>query len=87
MITSRRAFITGLGATLITAPAIVRAGSLMPVKPVRLVVPEIWVTFSPDMYDLFKARTDAAIAVMRKNLAESMYADHGPNPFGGLLSA
>jgi hypothetical protein len=31
MITSRRSFITGLAA-LITAPAIVRAGSLMPVK-------------------------------------------------------
>lgn len=32
MITSRRSFLTGLTATLITAPAIVRAGSLMPVK-------------------------------------------------------
>lgn len=32
MILARRAFLTGLGATLITAPAIVRAGSLMPVK-------------------------------------------------------
>lgn len=32
MITSRRSFLTGLGAVLITAPAIVRAGSLMPVK-------------------------------------------------------
>lgn len=32
MITSRRTFLTGLGAALITAPAIVRAGSLMPVK-------------------------------------------------------
>lgn len=35
---SRRKFFTGLGATLITAPAIVRAASLMPVKamPVEL---------------------------------------------------
>ena len=32
MITSRRSFIAGLGAALITAPAIVRAGSLMPVR-------------------------------------------------------
>lgn len=31
---SRRGFLTGLGAVLITAPAIVRAGSLMPVKRV-----------------------------------------------------
>lgn len=32
MITSRRSFLTGLGAALVVAPAIVRAGSLMPVK-------------------------------------------------------
>jgi hypothetical protein len=32
MITTRRSFITGLGAALVAAPAIVRAGSLMPVK-------------------------------------------------------
>ena len=32
IIPSRRGFLTGLGAALITAPAIVRAGSLMPVK-------------------------------------------------------
>lgn len=34
MITSRRAFLTGLGATLITAPAIVRPDSLMKIKPI-----------------------------------------------------
>lgn len=32
MILARRSFLTGLGAALITAPSIVRAGSLMPVK-------------------------------------------------------
>lgn len=32
MISSRRSFLVGLGAALITAPAIVRAGSLMPVR-------------------------------------------------------
>ena len=36
MITSsRRGFIAGLGAVLISAPAIVRAGSLMPVKVIE----------------------------------------------------
>jgi hypothetical protein len=30
----RRSFLTGLGASLVAAPAIVRAGSLMPVKSV-----------------------------------------------------
>lgn len=37
MITSRRSVLVGLGAALITAPAIVRAGSLM---PVRLMLPD-----------------------------------------------
>jgi hypothetical protein len=32
LLTSRRGFLTGLGAVLVAAPAIVRAGSLMPVK-------------------------------------------------------
>jgi hypothetical protein len=32
IITSRRSFLTGLGSALITAPAIVHAGSLMPVR-------------------------------------------------------
>lgn len=32
MTPSRRSFLTGLAATIITAPAIVRVGSLMPVK-------------------------------------------------------
>ena len=36
---ARRGFLTGLGAALITAPAIVRAGSLMPVK--------IWLDLNP----------------------------------------
>lgn len=32
---ARRSFLTGLAAGLITAPAIVRAGSLMPVKAIK----------------------------------------------------
>jgi hypothetical protein len=32
---NRRALITGLGVSLITAPAIIRAGSLMPVKTMQ----------------------------------------------------
>ena len=35
---SRRGFLTGLGASLLAAPAIVRAGSLM---PVRAIVPRL----------------------------------------------
>lgn len=38
MISSRRSFITGL-VSLVTAPVIVRASSLMPVKPVK----PVWV--------------------------------------------
>lgn len=35
MILQRRAFLTGLGVSLIAAPAIERAGSLMPVRAIR----------------------------------------------------
>lgn len=38
MIPSRRSFLTGLGAALITAPAIVRVSSIMPVK--QVVIPQ-----------------------------------------------
>lgn len=41
ILTSRRGFLTGLGAALITAPAIVRAGSLMPVKATMEYHPEL----------------------------------------------
>lgn len=49
MIPSRRSFLTGLGATLITAPAIVRPSSLMPVKSFSPgIVPEYWMDgFTP----------------------------------------
>lgn len=36
MISSRRVFLTGLGASLVAAPAIVRAASLMPTKGVKV---------------------------------------------------
>lgn len=46
---NRRGFLTGLGAALFTAPAIVRASSLMPVKvvdlfPLRPETPPPWLT-------------------------------------------
>jgi len=47
---ARRSFIAGLGAALITAPAIVRAGSLMPVKQM------IWAP--DDIAALLDARLD-----------------------------
>lgn len=38
MILSRRGFIGGLAAALVTAPAIVSAGNLMPIRGVKLIV-------------------------------------------------
>lgn len=40
--TDRRAFLTGLTGTLICAPAIVRASSLMKIKPVEKIIQPIW---------------------------------------------
>lgn len=42
LIPSRRGFIAGLGASLITAPAIVRASSLMKVKALSDLSPPDW---------------------------------------------
>ena len=68
MITSRRAFLIGLGAALITAPAIVRAGALMPVKQIvkpvslyeeltlstrRAFVPRLYIQMAADGYGRF----------------------------------
>lgn len=44
MISSRRTFLTGLAATLVTAPAIVRASSLMPVKGIVMEVARVTFT-------------------------------------------
>lgn len=66
LISSRRKFLTGLGAALVTAPAIVRAASLMPVK----VMPTV-----DQLEMLFKQRMDEAYAVLRQNMANSLYGD------------
>lgn len=51
MITSRRSFLTGLGAALITAPAVVRASSLMPVRGLVMPVEQpLSIVMAPDMY-------------------------------------
>jgi hypothetical protein len=44
MLLQRRSFLTGLGASLIASPAIVRAGSLMPVKAIE------WTPIRPIFY-------------------------------------
>jgi hypothetical protein len=66
MITSRRSFLAGLGAVLVTAPPIVRAGSLMPVKAMP---PEV------DLQALLNARMNECYAIMRKNMEHNLYGD------------
>lgn len=51
MITSRRSLLTGLGASLIVAPAIVRAVSLMPVRGVVMPMgPPYFRIIDPSMF-------------------------------------
>lgn len=66
MISSRRKFLTGLGAVLITAPVIVRAGSLMPVKAMAA---------ETDIYALLAARIREATRIMRLNMTSILYGD------------
>lgn len=55
MIPSRRSFLTGLIASLVTAPAIVRAASLMPVKvmPADEVLARLATGHVADMSDIY----------------------------------
>lgn len=66
MITSRRAFITGLGAALVTAPAIVRAGSLMPVKQMPTV---------EMLKDLLEQRVNDAFEITKNHMAHCLFGD------------
>lgn len=61
---ARRSFITGLIA-LVAAPAIVRAGSLMPVKT--------YVTNADDLVALLARRIDEADRVLLNNLMQVYY--------------
>ncbi len=63
--TTRRSFITGL-ISFVAAPAIVRAGSLMPVKVMEPTL---------SIEDILRQRMDAAYAVMQDNLNRNLYGD------------
>jgi hypothetical protein len=79
---ARRSFLTGLGAVLVAAPAIVRATSIMPVKrmPVELRydgygnvrVYSGYDVVDNDLSDLLYRRIDAAQRVLATNLRESL---------------
>jgi hypothetical protein len=64
----RRTFLTGLAASLIAAPAIVRAASLMPVRGIVQPTTE-------DIYKLLAQRIHDAQEIMKQNLAYALYGD------------
>src|SRR6266704_3082525 len=77
MITSRRSFLTGLGAALVTAPAIVRATSLMPIK--QMIAP----IDINEMVRLLNTRIDDAHAMLRSAHDEALYIRYsGYEPIG-----
>lgn len=63
---ARRSFITGLIA-LMAAPAIVRAGSLMPVKTI------VW--SKDELLALLDRRLDHCAEVLARNLRDAIYSD------------
>ena len=78
---SRRGFIAGLGAFFCTAPAIVRATSLMPVRALddgfgmeytALYLSEE-AAFKEELLALLKVRMDKSYKVLRENLTRSLY--------------
>jgi hypothetical protein len=73
---ARRSFITGLIA-MVAAPAIVRAGSLMPVKAMPSV---------DDIHALLEARINDCVKIMARNLSETLYGDLPGRAFNAGLS-
>jgi hypothetical protein len=69
---SRRGFITGLISFAVTAPAIVRATSLMPVKLMEPLVPigiNHFIIMCPEQYEqLLRVRVAAAEQIMTENV-------------------
>lgn len=74
---ARRSFLTGLGAALFVAPAIVRASSLMPIKTLEPINID-------EMVVLLQRRLEAAEREMARQMAQSLYADVNNAPRGGL---
>lgn len=74
---SRRSFFTGAAATLITAPVIVRVGSLMPVKAIRVLTAE-------ELYAAMIGRLLASkMEQMSKAMADAMIYGHATIDHGG----
>ncbi len=68
--TTRRSFLTGLGASLIAAPAVVRAVSLMPVR--GIVMPVGW---WQDALMHKRIEIEIAYSIMRRNINQALYDD------------
>ena len=74
MTPSRRTFLTGLSASIIAAPAIVRFASLMPVRGIIQATPE-------DIYKLLAERILAAQNSMIASLIDNLYGDRFAKQF------
>ena len=82
--TSRRGFISGLGALFITAPAIVRATSLMGIKPFEEELIAQWIGYSGD----FSISAELAAVTRRAFVPSLQIQIFRDNPLlAGLRSA
>jgi len=75
--TSRRGFLGGLGATLITAPAIVKAASLMPVRGLIMPLDENLLIHATERvaYSYIDSRAAIALgyAITKKAIDDNLY--------------
>lgn len=79
MTLARRSFITGL-ISLVAAPAIIRAGSLMPVK---VMVEPIWTKAVIFQDDMFWVRNDGAFMVYRNSMIREYISENLFQPYSG----
>lgn len=80
---SRRGFLSGLGAALITAPAIVRATSLMPVKALEQDI-GLEALIDPGNTYPEDATLEKLIAVTRRAFVPRLYVHLHEFRFGGI---
>lgn len=93
IVPSRRSFITGLVASLVAAPAVVRAASLMPVRalvPQKITYQGIELIFDDPnaIVDLLVRRMAEAERILFQNMQSSIYDTSycGQSGLHGLLS-
>jgi hypothetical protein len=73
MLTSRRSFLTGLAASLVAAPAVVRAASLMPVRGIIQPIESLPIDLA--YLDLLRQRMNDVYRLTHQAMTRNLFGD------------